>query len=110
MKKLLTIFFLFLLFIFSYLNRFNGPEVHPLNRCKRTDLHQLSARLAPVLAASGLSAQKIVRYIETVAMRVAIREVATSAFEVRRNQHQPTTSNARHLKSRTHHQRGQGTQ
>jgi BMFP domain-containing protein YqiC len=58
----------------------------------------LGAHLAPVLAASGLSAQKIVRYIETVAMRVAIHEVATSASEVRRNQHQPTTSNTRHLK------------
>jgi BMFP domain-containing protein YqiC len=55
----------------------------------------LSARLAPVLAASGLSAQKIVRYIETVAMRAATREVTTPVSEVRRNQHRPTTSNMR---------------
>jgi hypothetical protein len=73
------------LLIFSILSRLRRLGARQLNRDELTYLHQLSARLAPVLAASGLSAQKIVRYIETVAMRAATREVTTPASEVRRN-------------------------
>jgi len=42
---------------------FRGPGVKTYNPFGMASVHQVSARLAPVLAASDLSVQKIVRYI-----------------------------------------------
>lgn len=56
---------------------FRRAGVEAYNPFDMAYAHQVSARLAPVLATSGLSVQKIVRYIENMATGAGTRESAT---------------------------------